>query len=179
MSNRPAPPPVVDTNPPRRPPPIPAPEPTPAPVPPDADNTPANLSDAAARFTGGPYTDTPASTAVQQPAPVQPQGDLLASLLASNTPPAPEAAAPLSDGAAMLLNLAAMRQQQVDPMTDYVGDGTRMLRWVQAAVQHYASLTGTSQQQVLRDALLGIRPVPDELLDAHYLHIYKTTRPRT
>jgi hypothetical protein len=170
--SRPAPPPVVDPNPPRS-------RPAPPVEVPEADNAPANLAAAAAMTAPAP-TPAPVAVppAVEQARP-EPQGDLLASLLASTPPPTAEATAPMSDGAAMLLNLAAMRQQQVDPMTDYAADGTRMLRFVQAAVQHYASLTGTSQQQVLRDALLGVRPLPAELLDAHYLHLYKTPRPRT
>lgn len=104
---------------------------------------------------------------------VEQPGNSLASKLASSTGHDGQTG---PDPAAMLLNLAAMRQQQVDPMLDYVADGTRALRWVQAAVQHYAAMTGRSQQDITRDAMLGVHPIPVELLDAHYQLTYG--RPR-
>lgn len=137
-SGRPAPPPVVDTNPPR-----PA-----RPAPPETAAPPVEAS----------------NTVAPRPA-EQPDGSLASKLASSTGHDGQQAAA---DPAAMLMNLAAMRQQQVDPMLDYVADGTRMLRWVQAAVQHYAAMTGKSQQDIYRDALLGIAPIPPELLDAHF-----------
>lgn len=148
-SRRTPPPPVVDNNPPRprrEAPPVAEPTPAAPPVEPTA---------------------TAAAPTVEQP------GNSLASKLASSTGHDGQAA---PDPAAMLLNLAAMRQQQVDPMLDYVADGTRQLRWVQAAVQHYAAMTGRSQQDITRDAMLGVHPIPAELLDAHYQLIYG--RPR-
>lgn len=105
------------------------------------------------------------------------QGDLLASLLAPAGRPDGQNA-PVTDAAAMLLNLAAMRKQTVDPMSDYVGDGTRKLRFVQDAISHYAALTGQTRQDIERDALLGITPIPTDLLDAHYQLLYGRPRPR-
>jgi hypothetical protein len=78
----------------------------------------------------------------------------------------------------MLVNMAAMRSRAVDPMADYVGDGTRKLRFIREALHHYASLTGRQIQEVETSIMLGGDRIPDDLLDAHYLNLYKTDRPR-
>lgn len=74
--------------------------------------------------------------------------------------------------------LVAMRRKPVDPMNDYVADSTRQLRWIRAAVAHQADLEDTSQQEVWRDAVLGVRPILPWLLDAYYLEFYGQPRPR-
>jgi hypothetical protein len=85
----------------------------------------------------------------------------------------------VTDSTAMLAGLVNLRRKTPDPMADYVADGTRMLRWVQATVAHVSALTGRTQQEVLRDALVGSTPLPADLLDAHYADLYGKTRPRT
>jgi hypothetical protein len=99
---------------------------------------------------------------------------VLASLLASNGDG--EQAGP--DTAQVMAGLVGLRRRPVDPMNDYVADGTRELRWVQAAIAHQAALTGQTQQEIKRDALLGVRPISAELLDAHYKDTYGQDRPR-
>lgn len=157
MSNRPTPEPVTDDNPPR---------PTRSARPAPPDTAPAEQPAPPA-----PSLQNGVATRPQH-APAEPaeQGDMLASLLAAGT----SANASASE---LLAGLAAMRTRPVDPMTDFVPDGTRMLRWVQAAIAHQASMTGRTQQDVLRDALLGITPISPQLLDVHYLNLYGRERP--
>lgn len=86
-------------------------------------------------------------------------------------------ASTLADGSAvdtarMISGLVSLRRRPVDPMTDYVADGTRKLRWIHDAIAHEAALTKRSAQEIERDALLGVRPLSTELLDAHYLDLY-------
>lgn len=78
----------------------------------------------------------------------------------------------VSEGVAALAGLAGMAARPVDPMEDWTGDGTRTPRWIAAAVRQYAQLTGRKTQEVQRDALLGIRALPDDVLDAQWLHHY-------
>jgi hypothetical protein len=84
----------------------------------------------------------------------------------------------VSEGVAALASLGAMAERPVDPMTDWVGTGTRKPRWIAAAVKQYAQLSGREVQEVERDALLGIRPIPDDVLDAAWLRIYGYPRDR-
>lgn len=86
-------------------------------------------------------------------------------------------ASTLADGAAvdtarMISGLVRLRRQPVDPMTDYVGNGTRLPRFIRDAIAHEAAMTPRSAQEIQRDALLGVRPLSTELLDAHYLDLY-------
>lgn len=76
------------------------------------------------------------------------------------------------EAARVLSGLVGLRRKQVDPDTDYVADGTRLPRYVQAAIRHEAALRGRPAQEIVRDVLLGRRPLSAELLDAHYLDIY-------
>jgi hypothetical protein len=80
------------------------------------------------------------------------------------------------DPDAIIAGLIKLRTKQVDPMTDWVGDGTRMPRWVQAAIAHEADLTPRTRQEIVRDALLGIRPLSEELLNLHYRALYGRDR---
>lgn len=80
------------------------------------------------------------------------------------------------DTARVVAGLVNMRRKPVDPMADYVADGTRLLRFVKDAVAHEAALRGISAQQILTDALLGVRPLSPELLDAHYVDLYGEPR---
>lgn len=149
---RPAPPPpVTDRNPPR----------PPRPAPPEPDHTP----------------EPPAASppAIREP---DPTDTLLASKIASNGQTTPGEADMADSGSTMLLALAKMRTREVDPMADYVGDGTRKLRFVQDAINLYASLTGTTRQEVETAIFLGRDRLPEDALDAAYLNLYKRPRPR-
>lgn len=75
-----------------------------------------------------------------------------------------------------VLDLLSMRDRPVDPYADYAPDGTRQLKWIQDAVALVADMTGNSRQEVYRDALLGVRPLPADILDACYLHRYGQQR---
>lgn len=82
------------------------------------------------------------------------------------------------DTARVVAGLVNMRRRKpVEPMSDYVADGTRMLRFISDALRHEAALRGVTCQQILRDALLGVRPLSPELLDAHYVDLYGEPRP--
>jgi hypothetical protein len=76
------------------------------------------------------------------------------------------------DSVSMLAGLAGLRRRAVDPMADYVGDGTRKLRWIQQAVRQYAMLTGRNAQETETAALLGLDPIPADVLDANWLDCY-------
>jgi hypothetical protein len=80
------------------------------------------------------------------------------------------------ESARVMAGLVHLRRRPVDPMTDYVADGTRIPRFIKDAMAHEAALTGRSAQEILRDALLGVRPLSAELLDAHYLDLYGAPR---
>lgn len=80
--------------------------------------------------------------------------------------------------AEMLTGLARMRMRTVDPMEDYHRDGTRMLLFIQDAIDTLHTITRESKQQILRDALLGDRPLDQQLLDAAYLARYGRPRPK-
>ena len=157
MSSRPAPPPVVDNNPPRAPR-----AGRPAPPPADTPPTPAPPTAAPEPRPSVPGTDmtTPAAD------------DLLSNLLTAGSSNSGQNAG-MPDPAALLMNLAALREKPpVDPMNDYVSHGTRLPRFVSEAMQHYASMTGRKLQEVLRDAVLGTHPIPTALLDAHRKRLY-------
>lgn len=79
---------------------------------------------------------------------------------------------PAQDSISVLTGLARMRQTPVDPYTDYVGDGTRKLRWVQQAIEQVAQLTGRTRQDVETRALLGLEPLPADVLEANWRAIY-------
>lgn len=78
----------------------------------------------------------------------------------------------MPDTARMISGLVNLRRRPVDPMTDYVPDGTRLPRFIHDAIAHEAALTKRKAQEIMRDALLGERPLSTELLDAHYLNLY-------
>lgn len=90
---------------------------------------------------------------------------LLASMLASGE-------APAADTAKMISGLVKLRRRPVDPMTDYVADGTRIPRFVKEAIAHEAAITGLHVQEIMRDVLLGRRQLSPELLDGHFLDLY-------
>jgi hypothetical protein len=83
---------------------------------------------------------------------------------------------PSDSSARVMAGLVGLRRKPVDPMTDYVADGTRIPRFIKDAMMHEAALTGRSCQEIMRDALLGVRPLSPELLDAHYIDLYGEPR---
>lgn len=132
---------------------------------PDEAPTPAPTAEPAP----APPPPAPGTGQALSPAPTGGQG-LLANMLASNTTAEPgQHAGPVAD---ILTQMARMRRRPVDPMQDYVGDGTRMLCWVQAALAHTADLTGRTKQEVVRDALIDGKPLPADILDAHFQDEY-------
>lgn len=78
----------------------------------------------------------------------------------------------VSEGVAALAALAGMSTRPTDPMADWTGDGTRIPRFVAAAARQYATLTGRKTQEIYRNALLGLDPIPVDLLDANWLNLY-------
>lgn len=96
------------------------------------------------------------------------EGSLLASMLASNT----TGEKATVDTEQVIAGLVKLRRRPVDPMTDYVADGTRILRFIKDAISHEAAITGLHVQEILRDVLLGRRQLSSELLDAHYADLY-------
>ena len=134
---------------------------------------------------------TPVATPAPPPAPaaVQPStglapaappaaGGTLASVLTTTTTgpqtgdPTTTTAPPAQDSVSMLLGLARMRQAPVDPYDDYAPNGTRKLKWVQAAIDQVHRLTGRSRQEIETRALLGIEPLPDDVLEANWQALY-------
>jgi hypothetical protein len=111
----------------------------------------------------------PVNSAVAHPAPATPGGTLSTVLTAPNHAPSGHA---IPEGVAALAGLAAMRRRAVDPMQDWTGDGTRTPRWLSQAIRQFAQLTGRKTQDVQRDALLGVEPIPADILDANWLDCY-------
>lgn len=101
-------------------------------------------------------------------------GGTLASVLTA--PNTGTGRAPVSDGVAALMNLAAMADRPVDPMSDWVGDGTRTPKFLAESVRLYARLTGRPTQEVMRDCLLGTDRIPGDVLDASWMRMYGTRR---
>lgn len=74
--------------------------------------------------------------------------------------------------------LALSRQRAVDPLTDWVSDGTRMPKFVRDAIEQQALVLNVSQQEVKRDALMGVRPLEPAILDSCHEARYGKRRPR-
>lgn len=121
--------------------------------------------------------DNPPSPPAGQP---QEDAEQLASKLATEllaSKPAGElTAVELRDQ--ILAGMAQLRQKPVDPMTDYVKDGTRQLAWVQDTIQTQAFMTNKKQQELVRDVMLGEDRLDPALLDSSYLARYQRPRPR-
>jgi hypothetical protein len=149
---------------------------------PDADTT----ETAAAAATPPAAAPTTPDTPEQTPAPVVPPsrtsvaqttdtttpGGTLGHVLASPTTPADGGQPDTPGSLAVLVGLARMRQVPVDPYSDFVADGTRKLRFVQKTIEQVASLSGRTRQDVETRALLGIEPLPDDVLEANWQAIY-------
>lgn len=61
--------------------------------------------------------------------------------------------------------LLGMRAKKVKPFEDYVSDSTRTLRIIQVVVDLIVDNSpGVTKQEVVRDAMLGITPLPPALL---------------
>lgn len=97
----------------------------------------------------------------------RPEEDLMTAVAGAESP---------DEAARVISGLVGLRRKRVDPMADYVPDGTRLLRFVKEAVAHEAALTNRTVQEILRDALLGTRPLSKDLLDAHYASLYEEER---
>lgn len=119
----------------------------------------------------GPSRATPGTLAARD---TGTEGGTLASVLTA--PNTGTGRAPVSDGVAALMNLAAMADRPVDPMTDWVGDGTRTPKFLAESVRLYARLTGRPTQEVMRDCLLGTDRIPGDVLDASWMRMYGTRR---
>jgi hypothetical protein len=157
---------------------------------PDQDTqTPADPTPAAAPTATGPNGPGPTDPTPPPDPPTAPPttpgngvahnpGGTLGPVLAPNTnttttnTSAPNSSSGIQDSVAVLAGLARMRQNRVDPYNDWVADGTRNLRWVQAAIEHYAQLNGRTRQDVQTRALLGIEPIPADVLEANWLACY-------
>lgn len=100
----------------------------------------------------------------------------LASELLASKPASGVTAVELRDQ--ILAGMAQLRQKPVDPMTDYVKDGTRFLAWIQDTVQQQAFMTNKKQQELVRDVMLGEDRLDPTLLDASYLARYHRPRPK-
>lgn len=113
-----------------------------------------------------------------------PQSGLYASMLASkqsDIAPAASVNAPATRADEQVLSIGDMirlRKQRVDPFSDYDTDSTRQLIWIRDAVGFIADLTGRTKQEVYRDALLGDKPLPEDVLDHFFADRYGYPRPR-
>ncbi len=143
----------------------------PAAAPAAAPAAPAAVAPVPDPAPAAPPPPVPAPT-VPDPAPSalastggQPGGGTLASVLAPTPSGNP-------DSVSVLRSLAAMRNRPVDPMSDWVGDGTRTPRWIKAALSQYAQMTGRQVQDVQRDIMLGQDSIPADFLDANWLDCY-------
>ncbi len=129
-----------------------------------ADTTPS------AAATTVPTTPAPTGDLEHTPPPT---GGTLGPVLAPTTGPATTGdQTGGQDSVSVLLGLARMRQNPVDPMNDYVTDGTRKLRYIQAAIHQVSQLTGRTRQDVETRALLGIEALPQDVLEANWQAIY-------
>ena len=100
-------------------------------------------------------------------------GDLVSTLLAGKGPGPQTGEPPQDPGPAVTVqDMIRLRRKHKDPFQDYVNDGTRMLAWVQDTIALVANLTGRTLQEVTRDALLGVRPLPKDLLAQHFQERY-------
>jgi hypothetical protein len=153
---------------------------TPDPTPPAAPQPPEPEAVRPVPTQPGPHDPLP-----QPPGPPQPTGPsrhagaavaarngadtgTLASVLT-----APQTSTPGVNGnVAALAALAGMANRPKDPMQDWTGDGTRVLRWVGIAIRQYAMLTGRKTQEITANAILGTDPIPGDVLDAAWLTCY-------
>lgn len=158
------------------------PAPAPAPVEPPVDNRPTPTqpgpNDPLPQPPGpaeptGPTRATPGTVAARTD---DTGGGTLASVLTAPNTHNGRGHAPVSDGVAALMNLAAMADRPVDPMTDWVGDGTRTPKFLAESVRLYARLIGRPTQEVMRDCLLGTDRIPGDVLDATWMRMYGTRR---
>lgn len=116
-----------------------------------------------------PPTPVPGSTAVI----ADRSGGTLADVLAPDTT-ADQPTQP--DSVTVLAGMARMRRAPTDPYRDLVPVGTRLPRAVADAIAQISALTGRRQQDILLRAVLGIEPLPDDVLDGQFLALYG--RPR-
>lgn len=144
--------------------PAPDPAPAPAPVAGDAPARPARQPavraprNAAARVQQGATEDVSLETVLaRQPASVDGDGGI---------------------NSLSVTDMLRLRRKRVDPMNDYRADGTRQLVWVQDAIALVSDLTKQTQQEVLRDAVLGIHPIPKSVLDQCFAERYGYPRPK-
>lgn len=151
---------------------VPAPQPAPEPEPARATEpepeTPAAPAEAPRR------QQAPRRTR-ERPAAQPPSQDVDLSRVLSNQPVTADDQPPRS---LSLQEMLSLRRKRVDPLNDFGPDGTRQLVWVQDAVKLVSDLTGYTQQEVYRDAVLGIRPLPPELLDETFANRYGYPRPK-
>jgi hypothetical protein len=110
------------------------------------------------------HTPPPAAPSPGNPAAGETLADVFTSVKSGDTS--------VSEGVAALSALAGMRRKAVDPFRDWVPDGNRLPRFVSNAIRQTALLTGAKVQDVHRDAVLGIRPLPEDVLDANWLDLY-------
>ncbi len=73
--------------------------------------------------------------------------------------------------------MAAQRRRAVEPMTDWVNDGTRLPAFVHDAIGQQAVMMGVSQQEMKRDVLLGATRLEPMILESCFQARYG--RPRT
>lgn len=134
----------------------------------DPDETPETAAAVATPPAAAPTT-TPQAAAVAH---ADTAGGTLGAVLAPTTTTPGDEPTPGHDSVSVLTGLARMRQTPVDPYTDYVGDGTRKLRWIQSAIEQVAHLTGRTRQDVETRALLGIEPLPADVVEANWRALY-------
>jgi hypothetical protein len=143
------------------------------------DTTPQTAAVVATPPTAAPTTPPPQQVAAPQPptglAATHPTGGTLDHVLTpTTTAPGQPAPAPgqQTTSVDVLTGLARMRLTPVDPHKDYVADSTRELRWIANSIAQIANLTGRTRQDVKTRALLGIEPLPTDVLDANWLALY-------
>lgn len=152
---------------------------------PDADTPPPappamQPAQAPAPPVTAPAAQPPAAAVAVRATTPPPVGDPLASMFTTTQAPPPRADTGNQPHPEPTISLQALIQAQTrrrDPMRDFNGDGTRLNPAVQKAIKITAQLTGARQQEVVNEALLGIRPLSPELLDQCFQQEYGYPRP--
>lgn len=139
---------------------------------PDDPQTAAAVATPPAAAPNPPTADAPVGETPRTDVAAPAGGGTLGHVLAPPTTGDDSQTGQTHDSVSVLVGLARMRQVPVDPYADYVSDGTRKLRWVQAAIEQVAQLTNRTRQEVETRALLGIEPLPTDVLEANWQAVY-------
>ncbi|MEV4122896.1 hypothetical protein [Micromonospora sp. NPDC049645] len=166
--SKPPPPPVEDTNPPR---PLRVGR-APRPAEPADEATPAAQVPQQPEQASTPEPAAPPVAPVPQPTTPAPAGTTLAHQGDEQFAPYPGGHLLSGDSVSVLSGLHKLRRKPINPMTDYASDSTRVPRFIKMAAVQVNALTGRNMQEIYRDAILGIAPLPDDVIAAALVELY-------